>query len=305
MVNRVRRKQIIQGKVRQTRFMPKVLKTVHPRSPRKPSFSSFKRSYPVKVHEEREDDGTIRLSKQMSILGICSRREADVFIANGQVLVNGEVVDTLGHRVNPDDSIELSEDAQKHQSDKVTFILHKPLGVVSGQAEKNYIPASTLLTRDNRWVNDIRRPFRQQYLEKLAPAGRLDLESTGLLVLSQDGRIVRQIIAENSDIEKEYIVSVEGDVTEDKLQKLRHGLTLDGVELEPAIVEVLNSALGQARQVTRLQFILKQGRKRQIRRMCELVKLKVLALKRIRIGKIKLETLPYGKWRFLRSEESF
>nr|MCU0840193.1 pseudouridine synthase [Thiobacillaceae bacterium] len=134
-------------------------------------------------------------------------------------------------------------------------------------------------------------------LRGLAPAGRLDIDSTGLLVLTQDGRVARQLIGEDSEIEKEYLVRVEGCIAPDGLALLNHGLSLDGRKLRPARVEWLNE--------DQLRFVLREGMKRQIRRMCELVGLKVVGLKRVRIGQVRLGDLPLGQWRFLREGERF
>ena len=131
----------------------------------------------------------------------------------------------------------------------------------------------------------------------LAPAGRLDIDSQGLLVLTQDGRIAKQLIGEDSQIEKEYLVRVDGQLSEKDLKLLNHGLSLDGARLKPAKVSWQNK--------DQLRFILKEGKKRQIRRMCELVGLKVVGLKRVRIGKVRLGDLPQGEWRYLRPDERF
>lgn len=239
-----------------------------------------------------------RLSKRMAELGLCSRREADEWIANGWVKVNGIVIDELGSRIDPAAKIEVSRDAEKHQSEIVTILLHKPVGYVSGQAEDGYEPAVVLVHPDNQWEEDAtHKTFKRGHLKGLAPAGRLDIDSTGLLVLTQDGRIAKQLIGENSTIEKEYLVRVEGTLTEQNLKKLNFGLSLDGVELKPAKVSWQNE--------DQLRFVLREGRKRQIRRMCELVGLKVVGLKRVRIGSVTLGKLPPGQWRYLRPGERF
>lgn len=239
-----------------------------------------------------------RLSKRMAELGLCSRREADEWIVNGWVKVDGVMIDQLGTRVAPDARIEISKAAEKHQSEIVTILLHKPVGYVSGQAEDGYEPAVVLVHPDNHWPEDgLRKEFKRGYLKGLAPAGRLDIDSTGLLVLTQDGRIARQLIGEDSTIEKEYLVRVEGTLSEAGLKQLNHGLSLDGVELKPAKVSWQNE--------DQLRFVLREGRKRQIRRMCELVGLHVVGLKRVRIGSVTLGKLPLGQWRYLRPGEKF
>ena len=131
----------------------------------------------------------------------------------------------------------------------------------------------------------------------MAPAGRLDIDSTGLLVLTQDGRVAKQLIGEDSAVDKEYLVRVLGHLTEKNLALLNHGLSLDGAALKPAQVSWQNK--------DQLRFVLMEGKKRQIRRMCELVGLKVIGLKRIRIGRVVLGDLPLGQWRYLRENEQF
>ncbi len=141
----------------------------------------------------------------------------------------------------------------------------------------------------------------------LAPAGRLDLDSTGLLVLTQDGRVARRLIGDDASIDKEYLVSVDWrDATawsDAALARLRHGLELDGVALEPALVDRLGGNTNHGRG--RLRMVLREGRKRQIRRMCEAVGLRVTALERVRIGRVLLGELPPGQWRYLRDNETF
>jgi 23S rRNA pseudouridine2604 synthase len=248
------------------------------------------------------DNQLPRLSKRMSELGLCSRREADEWIANGWVKVDGEVIDTLGTRVSPDAEIIVSAYAQEHQAENVTILLHKPVGYVSGQAEDGYQPAIVLIHPDNEWLDDSptnksNRTFQRKFLKGLAPAGRLDIDSTGLLVLTQDGRVARHLIGQDSSVEKEYLVRVEGELDEDGLKLLNHGLTLDGQELKPAKVSWQNT--------DQLRFVLREGKKRQIRRMCEMVGLHVVGLKRIRIGSVNLGKLPLGQWRYLGPNEQF
>ena len=247
----------------------------------------------------------VRLSKRMSELGLCSRREADEWISKGWVKVDGQVVSELGSKVRPDQKITIDRKAQDQQNERVTIILNKPLGYVSGQAEDGHEPARILITPRNRWIDDPSpRRFNPSQLKSLVPAGRLDINSTGLLVLTQDGRIAKTIIGENSSVEKEYIVRVamtdgrsNSEFPPAKLALLNHGLELDGKPLEKAEVSWLNE--------DQLKFVLREGRNRQIRRMCDLVGLKVLALKRVRVGNVRLGKLPVGKWRYLEDGESF
>ena len=237
----------------------------------------------------------IRLSKLMSEQGLCSRREADDYIAKGWVKVDGEIVSELGSKILPTQKITLEKAAQAKQQGRVTILLHKPVGFVSGQAEEGYKPAILLLDAATRWEQDSApMRFHRSQLLGLAPAGRLDIDSTGLLVLTQDGRVAKQLVGEDSPVEKEYLVRVQGKLVGNGLALLNHGLTLDGKKLKPAKVSWQND--------DQLRFILQEGKKRQIRRMCEMVGLKVSALKRVRIGKVRLGDLPQGEWRYLRED---
>ena len=236
----------------------------------------------------------IRLSKLMAQRGLCSRREADSFIEQGLVLVDGVAVNQLGVKVSPQADIRLAARAQRQQQQLVTILLNKPVGYVSTQPEPGYTPALKLITPANQFGERAQR-LKPEHLKGLAVAGRLDIDSQGLLLFTQDGRLARRIIGAQSGIEKEYLVRVVGSLPAEKLQLLRHGLALDGQPLKPAQVEWLNQA--------QLRFVLTEGRKRQIRRMCELVGLQVVGLKRVRIGRLKLGNLPEGKWRFLAPDE--
>ncbi|WP_082725390.1 pseudouridine synthase [Burkholderia sp. RF4-BP95] len=278
---------------------------------RRSTGAALKTAQPVKRRaadvDHGDETGLMRLSKRMSELGLCSRREADEWIEKGWVLVDGERIDTLGTKVRPDQKIEIDERASAAQAAQVTILLHKPVGYVSGQAEDGYEPASVLITRANQWSGDRSQlRFSPQHLHALAPAGRLDIDSTGLLVLTQNGRIAKQLIGEQSDIDKEYLVRVRFgerliDIDQhfpaESLAKLRHGLELDGVPLKPAMVSWQNGE--------QLRFVLREGKKRQIRRMCELVGLEVIGLKRVRMGRVMLGALPQGQWRYLSADESF
>ena len=155
------------------------------------------------------EDGKVRISKLMSEQGLCSRREADAFIERGWVFVDGVRVTELGSRAYPTQKITLSREAKSNQLAQVTILLNKPVGYVSGQAEPGYKPAVTLIAAASRHAGD-RSPqrFDPAQLKGLAPAGRLDIDSTGLLVFTQDGRIAKLLIGEDSRIEKEYLVRV-------------------------------------------------------------------------------------------------
>lgn len=246
----------------------------------------------------QQDNDNMRLAKRMAHLGFCSRREADEYILKGWVKVNGTIIREKGHRVAETDKITLNTEGQNQQNNRVTILLNKPVGYVSAQPEKGYSAAADLILPENRWSDDKSNiNFNPRHKFGLAPAGRLDIDSVGLLVLTQDGRIAKQLIGNINKIEKEYLVRVTGKIVPNGLQLLNFGLSLDGEKLRPAKVNWQNE--------DQLRFILRQGKKRQIRRMCELVGLKVVGLKRIRMGSVLLGKLPPGKWRYLRSDEHF
>ena len=263
-------------------------------APRKPQFPK-ERDHSSEIKTNPADG--IRISKYLADKGLCSRREADHYIEKGWVTVNGVRV-TLGQRILPTDKVQLARQATVAQESRVTIIINKPMGFVSGQAEDGYEPAVSLVTAENQWDEaEFQQEFNFKHLRGLAPAGRLDIDSVGLLVLTQDGRVAKQLIGENSNVDKEYLVRVEGELIENGLALLNHGLELDGVPLRPAQVSWQNDE--------QLMFVLREGKKRQIRRMCELVGLKVVGLKRVRIGNITLGHLPTGKWRYVSPDEGF
>ena len=249
---------------------------------------------------------TIRLNKRMAELGLCSRREADDWIARGWVRVNGQPA-LLGQPVALGARIDIDRQAEQQQRQQVTILINKPVGYVSGQAEDGHEPAVVLVQPQNRWHEcNSRMRWGHEQLRGLAPAGRLDIDSIGLLVLTQDGRVARQLVGEDSAIEKEYLVrvsygaetlNVQAAFPPEKLKLLCHGLSLDGQALRPAQVSWQNPE--------QLRFVLREGKKRQIRRMCEQVGLFVTGLKRVRIGNVNLGHLPVGQWRYLAPHEHF
>lgn len=241
------------------------------------------------------NDNKIRLSKLMSERGLCSRREADAYIERGLVYVNGEKITQLGTKVDPNARVTLATEALETQKNLVSIILNKPIGYVSAQPEEDKIPAIRLITPERQFLKNDSQRLKMGDLKGLAVTGRLDIDSQGLLLFTQDGRLARQVIGEDSDVEKEYLVRVEGELPRERLELLRHGLSLDGKRLKPAQVEWINE--------DQLRFVLKEGKKRQIRRMCELVGLRVIGLKRVRLGRLRLGDLPEGQWRFLRDDE--
>jgi 23S rRNA pseudouridine2604 synthase len=239
-------------------------------------------------YEEAEPQ---RVNRWLAQNGVCSRREAEDLIARGLVSIDGERVEDVGRKIAPGQTLTLT-DAAERELGGFTVLLHKPEGVVSAQPDPGQVPAVRLLTRaalvgESSAIPDART--------SLAPLGRLDMDSRGLLILSDDGVLAKAVIGPASELEKEYLVRVNGQVTAQKLSLLRHGLQLDGRQLRQAGIDQLGPQ--------KLRFVLKEGRNRQIRRMCELVGLHVIDLFRVRIGPLRLGDLPEGRWRVLGSDE--
>jgi 23S rRNA pseudouridine2604 synthase len=233
-----------------------------------------------------------RVNRWLAQSGVCSRREAEALIAQGLVCIDGEAVTDAGRKIAPGQTLTLADAAESRLEGALTVMLNKPVGIVSAQPEHGQIPAVRLLTRSTLVGQSPLIPDRDT---RLAAVGRLDLDSHGLLLLSEDGVVAKAVIGPQSTLDKEYLVRVAGDITEDKLERLRHGLELDGRALKPATVVQME------RQ--RLRFILKEGRNRQIRRMCEQLDLEVNDLYRLRIGPLRLGDLKEGRWRVLTAGE--
>ena len=233
-----------------------------------------------------------RINRWLAQSGVCSRREAEALIAKGLISIDGQRVGDPGRKIEAGQTLVLADTAEALLSSTLSVVIHKPVGVVSSQPEGAQVPAVRLLTRDGLWGEAATIPGREN---RLAPVGRLDMDSRGLLIMSEDGVVAKAVIGPASTLEKEYQVWVAGEITERKLGLLRHGLQLDGRQLRPARVSLTGEQ--------QLCFILREGRNRQIRRMCDLVGLSVTDLLRTRIGALRLGDLPEGRWRPLTSPE--
>lgn len=231
----------------------------------------------------------LRVNKWLANEGLCSRREAEQLISEGRVRIDGQRVDDPGRKILTGQVIDVQSDDRRAP---LTIVLNKPVGVVSSQPEGEQIPAARLLTRANLVGRPTRMPTKRT---RLAPLGRLDQDSRGLLLLSEDGVLAKAVIGPESQLDKEYLVRVTGAITERKLALLRHGLSLDGRKLKPASIVPVEDQL--------LRFTLLEGRNRQIRRMCDAVELQVTDLQRVRIGPLRLGGLAAGQWRALTNEE--
>ena len=243
----------------------------------------------TRLYDEAEPQ---RVNRWLAQNGVCSRREAEALIAAGLVTIDGQRVDDVGRKIEHGQTLVLADAAQKALENHLTVVIHKPAGVVSSQPEPGQIPAVRLLTKDALWGWSKVIPG---LANSLAPLGRLDMDSRGLLILSEDGVLAKALIGPESKLDKEYRVAVMGELTEQKMDLLRHGLELDGRKLRRAEVELISDQ--------RLKIVLTEGRNRQIRRMCELVELKVVDLFRVRIGPLTLGDMPETRWRVLTADE--
>lgn len=237
---------------------------------------------------------SLRLAKFLANLVPCSRSEAIKYIESGFVTVDGVVVEEPGFRVRHDQQIELMPKATLAAVEAVTILLHKPAGY---DVEADPDAVLKLITAESQAADDrsgIR--FIKRHLAGLALTDPLGQQSSGLLVLTQDWRIARKLVDDAAKIEQEYIVEIAGEIAPDGLKQLNQGIRLNG-KIMPAKVSWQNE--------TRLRFALKGIHRSQIAKMCESVGLSVLAMKRIRIGRVPLSSLPVGQWRYLLGYEQF
>lgn len=220
----------------------------------------------------------MRLNKYIAYLNIASRREADKLIKDGKVKVNGEII--INPAIQVDEKDEIICDIENYKNEKIYIKLNKPVGYVVSNNKKEGKPIYKLL---------------DEKLKKLYPVGRLDKDSKGLILFTNDGIFSRKIIGEESECEKEYYVKLEGNISDGALKKLEFGISLDGKKLKAAIVKRVSK--------NSFNIILKEGRNRQIRRMCEKVGFEVILLKRLRISNIYLNDLQEGKFEYLTKDE--
>ena len=236
----------------------------------------------------------VRLAKRVADLARCSRSEAEQYIEGGWVSVDGQVVEEPQHMVSTE-VIEIDPDARLDATEPATLLLHKPPGfdAIGGRRQ-----AAALVTPASRWVDDpsgIR--LLQRHFTRLTPLVPLDTDASGLMVLTQDGRVWRRLTEDSDQIEQEFIVEIAGEIAPYGLRRLNHGLSFEGRALPPCKVSWQNEI--------RLRFAIKAVRPGQLRDMCAQVGLDVLAIRRIRIGRIPLAKLPVGEWRYLPVGERF
>ncbi|MFC7290983.1 pseudouridine synthase [Hirschia litorea] len=239
-----------------------------------------------------DGDEPQRINKWLGQSGVCSRREAEGLVEQGLISIDGVEVTEPGRKIVKGETLTLADAATKKLASAMSVVLNKPVDYVSAHPNEGEIPAIRLITKANLVGHSDSLPHRDS---RLAPVGRLDKDSRGLLILTEDGVLTKSVIGPEADSEKEYLVTVRGVITPERVQDLCHGLMLDNRVLKPAIVTHERGQL--------LRFILTEGRNRQIRRMCDLVGLKVVDLFRIRIGHVHIGDLAEGKWRALTPAE--
>lgn len=243
-------------------------------------------------------EDAIRLSKRMAELGLCSRREADEMIERGFVKVDGVIVDTLGSRVRPEQKIELLREAVAEQVARVTIVLNKPIGFVCGPAEQGERPAWQLIKPETRSSTDRTGiDYLKKHHHGLAPAGWLDVDAAGLLVMTQDGRIARKLMAGAGDYEQEFLVELTGPLPGDAINKLNGKLNIDGEALAP-----IKASQQSDRQ---LRIVLRENRRRLIPEVCRQLGICIGKIRRIRVGRIAIGDLGEGQWRYLGENERF
>ena len=236
----------------------------------------------------------VRLAKRVADLARCSRTDAEQYVKNGWVRVDGRVVEDPAHPVSTE-AVVVDPAARVEAVEPATLLLHKPAGfdTISGPR-----PAAALVSPATRWPEDpsgvalLERPFH-----RLTPLVPLEAEASGLMVLTQDGRVWRRLTEDRDDIEQEYVVEVRGEIAPYGLRKLNHGLHYNGRPLPPCKVSWQNEV--------RLRFALKGVQGGQLRDMCAQVGLEVVSIRRLRIGKVSLAKMPVGLWRYLPVGERF
>lgn len=229
----------------------------------------------------------IRLQKYMADCGVASRRKCEKYILQGKVKVNGKVITELGTKIIPSkDEVEFEGQKIKNEEKHVYILLNKPIGYVT-------------TTKDQFGRDDVLNLVKVK--ERIVPVGRLDMYTSGALILTNDGDFVYKVTHPKHEINKTYTVTLKEIITKDEVQKLQQGVDIGDYITKPAKVKILKT--DEEKQTSRLEIVIHEGKNRQVRRMCEAVGKKVLALHRTKIGEISVKNLPLGKWRNLRKEE--
>ena len=229
----------------------------------------------------------IRLQKYIADCGITSRRKAEELIKQGKIKVNGQIVHELGTKINPQKDIVLYQDKKiKEKQKNVYILLNKPIGYVTTVKDQFERPSVLDLVKVK---------------QRVVPVGRLDMYTSGALILTNDGDFVYQVTHPKHEIDKTYTVTIKGIVTEQDVELLKNGVKIEDYTTKPAKVKILKTDL--EKNSSRLEITIHEGKNRQIRKMCETVGYPVLALHRSKISGIGVKDLPLGKWRFLSKQE--
>lgn len=233
-----------------------------------------------------------RLQKFLANKGVCSRRKAEEYILDGKVKVNGQVVTQLGTKVDIDnDQIEFEGKNINYEIKKVYILLNKPIGYVTTVKDQFNRPTVMELLKQNG----------KQIKTSVVPVGRLDMYTSGALILSNDGDFVNKVTHPKHEIDKTYQVTLKGEITDLEVEKLRKGVDIGEYITKPASVRIMK--IDKEKNISRIEVKIHEGKNRQVRRMCEAVDKKVLALHRSKIGDIAVKDLKLGQWRFLSKEE--
>ncbi|CDD37563.1 pseudouridine synthase [Clostridium sp. CAG:356] len=228
-----------------------------------------------------------RLQKYLAECGVASRRKCEELILQGKVKVNNQIVTELGVKVNPEKDIIKFEDKEVKPTSKMVYILlNKPIGYVT--------------TADDQFGRDTVLDL-VKVKERIVPVGRLDMYTSGALILTNDGDFVYKVTHPKHEIEKTYTVTVKGIIKNEEVEQLRKGVKIDDYITKPAKVKILKTDI--EKNISRLEIVIHEGKNRQVRKMCESVGRKVLALHRSKIGKIGVKDIELGKWRYLKDRE--
>lgn len=229
----------------------------------------------------------IRLQKYIAEAGIASRRKAEELILQGKVQINGKVVTELGIKVNPDkDEVICNGNKIGKQEKKVYILLNKPIGYVT-------------TTRDQFQRDTVLDLVKVK--ERILPVGRLDMYTSGALILTNDGEFIYRVTHPKYEIEKTYQVTVKGIVTEEEIEQLKQGVRIDNYISGKAKVKILKT--DKEKDLSRIEITIHEGKNREVRKMCEAIGRKVLALHRTKIGNISVKDLRLGTWRYLKPNE--
>ena len=235
-----------------------------------------------------EEKNEVRLQKFLADNGIASRRKCEQIILENRVKVNGKLINTLGTKINPEeDLVEVDGKTIKEQNQKIYVLLNKPIGYVT--------------TVKDQFKRDTVMDLLKDIKTRIVPVGRLDMYTSGALLLSNDGEFVNKVTHPSHEIEKTYNVTVRGKVTKEDMEKLESGVDIGDYITKPAKTKILK--VDENKNISRFQIIIHEGKNRQIRRMCKAINKPVLALHRAAIGNISVKNLKLGQYRFLTNKE--